>query len=357
MNQRNSFFRPELADLPAYVAGAGATEASVIKASSNEIPFPPLPGVQAAVMQQLGNITRYPDMAGTPLRAAIAAYHEVSMERVVVGNGSVALIEKFLTALAVPDAEVVLPWPSFEAYPIAAKAAGVQAVRTKLRADGAVDLVAVRKAITPRTRAVLLCTPNNPTSAALTHAELRAFLLELPSDIAVLLDEAYVDFVDMPDAVRGIELCEEFPNVISLRTFAKAYGLAGLRVGYAICQPEVAQTMLAVNTPFGVNQLAQSAAIAALQSRDEVDRRVQYIVAERNKLVAALQAQGWKGQNPQGNFVWFADVNTELLEMLCLAEGLVVRALPGGVRVTVTNPEGSLRLVRALSKYRSKQGN
>ncbi|MDO5025293.1 MAG: histidinol-phosphate transaminase [Trueperella sp.] len=355
MDQRNSFFRPELADLPAYVAGAVAPGDSVIKASSNEICFPPLPGVQAAIMHQLGNVTRYPDMAGAPLRAAIAAYHQVSVEQIVVGNGSVALIEKFLTALATPEAEVVLPWPSFEAYPIAAKVAGVHAVRTKLRADGAVDLLAVRQAVTARTRALLLCTPNNPTSAALTHTELRAFLLDLPSDVAVLLDEAYVDFVDMPDAVRGVELCAEFPNVISLRTFAKAYGLAGLRVGYAICDPAVAQTLLAMNTPFGVNQLAQAAAIAALQARGEVDRRVQHTVAERNKLVAALRAQGWTGPDPQGNFVWFPGADTELLEALCRAEGLIVRALADGVRVTVTDSEGSLRLVRALSNYRAEQ--
>lgn len=349
-----SFFRPEIDQLPAYVAGRNPAAPDVIKVASNEMPFPTLPGVAAALGLRLGDLGRYPDMGAAALKQAIAAFHEISLDNVAVGNGSVALIEKFLQAVCSPGAEVVLPWRSFEAYPIAIQAAGGTAVRVALR-GGAIDLPAMLDAITPRTRAIMVCTPNNPTSAALTHDQLHRFLRSVPADIPVLIDEAYVDFVEMDDPVRGVELAREFPNAVSLRTFSKAYGLAGLRVGYALGMADVVAGLDKVATPFGVNALAQAAAVAALQEHGEVVRRVGMIKAERAKLVAALRALDWDGAAPQGNFLWFdLGEDSERFAALCERAGIVVRAFPDdGVRVTVASPEASLRLVRAYRTFRA----
>ncbi|MFY9262720.1 MAG: histidinol-phosphate transaminase [Actinomycetaceae bacterium] len=353
----DSFFRPEIDTLPAYVPGKKATDPSVIKAASNEMPFPTLPGVQAALATQLAQINRYPDMSGADMIAQIAAYHEISVDEVAISNGSTDLVELFLSAVCTPDSEVVYPWRSFEAYPIAVQVAGARSVQVPLRADGNNDLRNMLKAITPATRAIMICTPNNPTGSALTHTELRAFLHEVPQRIPVLLDEAYVDFVDMDDAVDGIALAREFANVISLRTFSKAYGLAGIRAGYAVGNPTIIKGLRAIATPFGVNMLAQTAARSALQERPEVDRRVGIIKDERTKLTTALRALGWTGPDSQSNFIWVptGDVTNELAA-LCEAEGLTVRAFSGeGTRMTVAEPEANLRFVRAFGKFRTAQ--
>ncbi|WP_436800271.1 aminotransferase class I/II-fold pyridoxal phosphate-dependent enzyme [Trueperella pyogenes] len=244
------YFRPDIANLPAYVAGRNPEDPEVIKVASNEMPFPTLPGVTAALGLHLSELNRYPDMGAVALKEAIAAFHNTSVANVAVGNGSVALIEQFLQAVCVPGAEVVIPWRSFEAYPIAIQVAGGKAVKVGLRNNGKIDLPAMLDAITARTRAILICTPNNPTSCALTHEELRRFLRSVPSQIPVLVDEAYVDFVEMNDAVRGVELAAEFANVISLRTFSKAYALAGLRVGYALGMENLVEGLDKVATPF-----------------------------------------------------------------------------------------------------------
>ncbi|MGV4417284.1 histidinol-phosphate transaminase [Trueperella pyogenes] len=346
------YFRPDIASLPAYVAGRNPEDPEVIKVASNEMPFPTLPGVAAALGLHLSELNRYPDMGAVALKEAIAAFHNTSVANVAVGNGSVALIEQFLQAVCVPGAEVVIPWRSFEAYPIAIQVAGGKAVKVGLRNNGKIDLPAMLDAITARTRAILICTPNNPTSCALTHEELRRFLRSVPSQIPVLVDEAYVDFVEMNDAVRGVELAAEFANVISLRTFSKAYALAGLRVGYALGMENLVEGLDKVATPFGVNTLAQVAAVAALQERGEVERRVEAIKAERSKLVGALRVLGWEGC-PQGNFLWF-DLGAESARFahLCEREKLVVRTFAEGVRVSVA-PEASLRLVRSYRSFRS----
>ncbi|WP_124054551.1 histidinol-phosphate transaminase [Arcanobacterium ihumii] len=350
----HSFFRPEIDSLPAYVAGKKALDASVIKLASNESPFPTLPAVQAAIATQLGGISRYPDIGSQVLTSKIAQFHGVAESNVTVSNGSVALIEKILNAVCTVNSKVVLPWRSFEAYPIAIQLAGARAVKVPLRPDGNADLDSMLLAIDANTRAILVCTPNNPTSSALTHTEVRDFLMQVPPHIPVLLDEAYIDYVEMEDAVRGVELLKEFKNVISLRTFSKAYGLAALRCGYALASEEITRGLIASATPFGVNSLAQTAAIAALDSVGEVKRRVRVIKHEREKMVNALCALGWCGPIPQGNFVWF-NLGEESHRFATLSEdeGIIVRAFAGdGVRVTVAEPEGSLRLVRAYSAFR-----
>ena len=354
-----SYFRPEIASLPAYVPGKRSDDPTVIKVASNEMPFPPLPGVQSVIATHIAEISRYPDMAATQLLPQIAAYHKLAKENIALGNGSTDLVENFLAAVCTPGSEVIYPWRSFEAYPIAVQIAGATSVKVPLRADGNNDLDAMLRSITERTRAIIVCTPNNPTGSALTHTGLRDFLIQVPPTIPVLVDEAYVDFVRMDDAVRGVDLIAEFPNVLSLRTFSKAYGLAGLRIGYALGQPEMIVGLKAIATPFGVNVLAQAAAHSALLEREEVDRRVGIIVDEREKLLAALHAVGWKGPLTQANFVWFAtgDATADFVEF-CAAEGITVRGFAGeGTRVTIAEPEASLRLLRAVNKYRATLEN
>ncbi|MDD7465685.1 MAG: histidinol-phosphate transaminase [Actinomycetaceae bacterium] len=347
------FFHPYIMSLPAYVAGKASPNPDVIKVASNEIPFPTLPAVTQALEEHLRDLNRYPDMGNVDLTDAIAAYHGVSARQVCVGNGSVALIEKIIAGVAGEGADVVMPWRSFEAYPIAIQMSGARPVAVPLRADGNCDLDGMLAAVTDKTRAVMVCTPNNPSGSALTHRELRDFVAQVPSNILVIVDEAYVDFVRMDDPVRALELIDEYPNVISLRTFSKAYGLAGLRCGYAIAEPSVIAALTAANTPFGVNTLAQVAALAALRERSTVDERVRAVVDEREALQLALRELGWQGPASQANFIWFdLGKRSENFADMCLRHGLVVRAFAGdGVRVTVAEPHAQQRLIAAYEEW------
>ncbi|MFC2608375.1 MAG: histidinol-phosphate transaminase, partial [Peptidiphaga gingivicola] len=346
---KQQWFRPEILGLPAYVPGKKGANTDVVKLSSNENPFPALPAVQAAVSAAVGDLNRYPDMFATGLVHDISWFHKWVDDGVVVGNGSTSLIEKILQAVVTPGGEVVLPWRSFEAYPIAVQAAGGAAVKVPLNADGSHNLPGLLSAVTERTRALLLCSPNNPTGVALKHTDLAAFLAKVPERVPVLLDEAYIDFVDMDDAVRSDELLREHPNLIVLRTFSKAYGLAGIRVGYGLGHPEMIAGLRAIGTPFGVNALAQIAASAALHSQEEVRARCGVIVQERKNLVAALAAHDIAVPASQANFVWLAGFG-EALENACLDEGVTVRRFgQEGVRVSVGETEGSLRLLRAVA--------
>ena len=354
-----AMIRENIMQLPAYVAGKTSQDPAVIKVASNEMPFPTIPSVQQAISQHIAGLNRYPDAAMKDLTAQIAQELNVPEESICIGNGSVALIEKILADVAGPGSEVIIPWRSFEAYPIAVQMAGAEAVRVPLRADGNCDLCAALTAVTSRTRAIMVCTPNNPTSAALTHTELHDFIRRAPKNVPILLDEAYVDFVTMEDPVRGIELVREFPNVLSLRTFSKAYGLAGLRCGYVVAEPSIARALNASNTPFGVNTLAQVAAYAALLERPEVDRRVGTIQEERENVVTELRGLGWNGPEPQANFVWFElGANSQSFDELCAAHGIIVRTFKGeGTRVTIAEPEASKRLVAAYKEWADRSGD
>lgn len=341
-----SLFRNELATLPAYVPGGSSADIDVIKLSSNEIPFPALPAVTAAIAEGLGELNRYPDMTASALAEQIADVHGVSPSQVVVANGSVSLIEKILDAACTVGSTVVMPWRSFEAYPIAITVAGATPVRVPLTSAGELDLPAVLAAIDERTRAVLLCTPNNPTGTALSHSQVEGFMTQVPSDVLVLLDEAYVHFLTMSDPVRGIEMLERYPQLIVLRTFSKAYGLAGLRVGYALAREDHAKTLRSVMTPFGINNLAQRAAAAALAEQDEVMRRVAEVITERERVLEGLAATGWSVPDSQANFVWFETADTDAFVEAAARHKIRVRAFAGeGVRVTIGEPEGNDRLL------------
>ncbi len=356
-NAEQMWFRPEVVALPSYVPGKADPHA--IKLASNETPFPTLPQVQAVLQSISGSFNRYPDMFAGDLVADIAALHEWPDDGIVVGNGSTSLIEKILQAVVIPGGEVILPWRSFEAYPIAIQAAGGVPVTVALTRECAHDLRAMIKAMSPRTRAIMVCSPNNPTGVSLTHTELAAFLAEIPRSIPVVLDEAYVHFVGMEDPVDSRSLLLEHENLIVLRTFSKAYGMAGLRCGYALAHPAMASGLRAIATPFGVNAVAQAAARAALRSQSEVAAQVDVIKEERAKLLAALAAQGWWVPGSQSNFLWFEfGAQSTRFEEICLGNGITVRRFGDeGVRVSVAEPAGSLRLLRSLEQFRDEFAN
>jgi len=241
--------RDDLAALPAYVAGR--TVPGAVKLASNEMPLPPLPAVLDAIARAAEAGNRYPDIAVTTLTARLAEHHGIDPARIAVGCGSVALCGQLVQSVCAPGDEVVFAWRSFEAYPIVALTGHARAVRVPLTAGHVHDLDAMADAITDRTRLVFVCNPNNPTGTAVDEDALRAFLARVPSDVLVVLDEAYREFVGDARVPDGLALAEEFDNICVLRTFSKAHRLAGLRVGYAVAPPELAAALRGVSVPFG----------------------------------------------------------------------------------------------------------
>ncbi|PWN03179.1 histidinol-phosphate transaminase [Nocardioides silvaticus] len=346
---------PHVREIPPYVPGRppeARPGLTTYKLSSNENPYPPLPGVLGTATQAAEAMNRYPDMGCTALYDALSTKLDVSTDRLAAATGSVALIYHLLAAYCGPGDEVVHAWRSFEAYPIAITAAGATGVQVPVTADGRHDLAAMAAAVTERTRVVLLCTPNNPTGPALSHAETAGFVAGVRDDVLVVVDEAYLEFVRMADPVDGLALLRDHPNVVLLRTFSKAYGLAGLRVGYAVAAADVASALRAVALPFGVSSIAQAAAVASLAHEVELLARVDALVGERDRLVAGITAAGWTVPEPQGNFVWF-DLGDAAADFAARAAdaGLAVRPFAGeGVRVSVGEPEATDRLVEMLEK-------
>ena len=307
--------RPDVAALPAYVPGArpdAASPVEIAKLSSNELPFPPQESVVEAITRAVAGVNRYPEMTGETLTQALARRWGVEAEQVVVGNGSVALVQHLLDAVCRPGDEVVIPWRSFEAYPICIAVAGARAVRVPLTPDARHDVPAMLAAITPRTRVVMACTPNNPTGTILTARELADLVTGVPRDVVVLIDEAYLDFVTDPEAGS-------------------------------------------VSTPFGVNLPAQAAAAAALGEAElaRTAERSATVAAERNRVVDALRAQGWQVPDAQGNFFWLGvgDETAALAEHF-RAAGILVRPFVGeGVRVSIGTTSDNERVLAAAAAW------
>lgn len=343
--------RPVLDSLPAYVAGrrpaAAADGSRPYKLSSNENPFPPLPGVLDAVQAAAADLNRYPSPTAVRLEAALAERCGVAASRVVVGAGSVGLLQQLVAIAAGHGDEVVHAWRSFEAYPIVVAVGGGTGIAVPLAAGGRHDLDAMAAAVTPRTRLVLLCSPNNPTGPALRAAEVGRFLDALPTDVLVVLDEAYVEFVREPAAVRGLELLAAHPNVALLRTFSKAYGLAGMRVGYAVAAEAVASALRQVTVPFTVPAVSEAAALAALAAEPALHAQVDAIVAERERVLAALRSTGLQVPDADGNFVWLpTGARTGELTRACAALALSVRPFgEEGVRITIGEPAANDRVL------------
>ena len=353
--------RPDVAALPAYVPGARPDEdaaAQIAKLSSNELPYPPQDAVVEAITRAATGVNRYPEMTGETLMQALARRWGVEAEQVVVGNGSVALIQHLLDAVCRPGDEVVIPWRSFEAYPICVAVAGARAVRVPLTPDARHDVPAMLAAITPRTRVVMACTPNNPTGTIPTARELAELVAGVPRDVVVLIDEAYLDFVTDPQAGDALTLLAGAPNLVVSRTFSKAHALAGMRVGYLVCEPGLAAAIRSVSTPFGVNLPAQAAAAAALGEAElaRTAERSATVAAERDRVVDALRAQGWEVPDAQGNFFWLGvgDETAALAEHF-RAAGILVRPFAGeGVRVSVGTTSDNERVLAAAAAWRAE---
>ncbi|UYP19218.1 histidinol-phosphate transaminase [Rhodococcus sp. Z13] len=352
--------RPDLESVPAYVPGRSFPGA--VKLASNETTLGPLPSVREAIAEAAAGLNRYPDNGATELLAALSARLGVPTDRIAVGCGSVSLCQELVQVTCNAGDEVIFAWRSFEAYPIITAVAGATAVKVPNTPDHGHDLKAMLAAITDRTRLIFVCNPNNPTGSLLSRAELEEFLDAVPEHIVVALDEAYFEYVrpapgeDLPD---GLEIAEGRSNVVVLRTFSKAYGLAGIRVGYAVADPSLVTALSKVHTPFSVNSLAQTAAIASLAAAPELLARTDGIVAERERVHAALTAAGYEVPESNANFLWlplgersaaFADAAAEA--------GVVLRNFTGeGTRVTIGDPhENDLFLDFATKQGREVAG-
>lgn len=353
--------RADLRGIPTYKPGRRpAPGRRSFKLSSNESPYPPLPSVLDAITRAAPHIHRYPDLLSSDLVTALARRFDVPDDHVVVGCGSVALATQIVEAFAGPGDEVAYAWRSFEAYPIIVQVAGAIKVEVPLRPDAVHDLPRLAAAITPRTRVVFVCNPNNPTGTVVTAGPLNEFLDRVPSDCVVVLDEAYREYVTEPTVPDGVELYRQRRNVVVLRTFSKAYGLAGLRVGYAIAHPEVADAIRITNVPFSTNSLAQAAALASLEPQAEAELldRVRTTIGERERVTRALREVGWDIPESHGNFIWLpTGADTDAFAAACEAAGVVVRPFSGeGVRITIGEPEANDLVIEvARSARRSNE--
>lgn len=349
--------RNDLGTLPAYRAGKRPEprdDLVVYKVSSNENPYPPLPSVLEAIARAAADVHRYPDPFSQRLISALAKRFDVPEDHIALGTGSVAICGQIIAAATHPGDEVMYAWRSFESYPIWTQIGHATSVQVPLRVDESHDLDAMAEAITDRTRVIFVCSPNNPTGQVVRRDELTAFLDRVPNDVLVVLDEAYREFITDPDVPDGVEEYRQRPNVIVLRTFSKAYGLAALRVGFAIAHAPVAQALRQMALPFGVSTIAEEAAIASLAAEDELIARVQSLAAERERVWQVLVDQGWELSPTQANFIWLRlGSDSERFAEVCSEAGITVRAFPGeGVRVTIAEAEANQRFIQVAQSFR-----
>jgi histidinol-phosphate aminotransferase len=327
--------------------------------ASNESPWPPIPEVVEAAAAAAAGANRYPDPSNAGLRTALSERYGVPLERIAVGNGSVDVLMAAGEALLDPGAELVYAWPSFSVYPHLPASSGATAVTVALDDRHRHDLDAMAREITVATRLVIVCNPNNPTSTALPLGEIAAFVERVPPEVAVILDEAYCEFNLLDDPDASVELLERHPNLVLLRTFSKAYGMAAMRVGYALCGSEsFVRAVHQVRQPFVVNGVAQAAAIEALKHADAVTERVERTVAGRIELDVGLRALGIEPADSQANFCWFdlPEGSDEEAVVAGLRErGVLVRAgrslgREGALRVTYGTSGQNQRFLSALGE-------
>jgi len=354
VSDRSPRFRSVLDQFAPYKPGRRVANAQgqSFKLASNESPFGPLPSVAKAITAAAGEVNWYPDNRAEALTEAIARRHDVPPAHIALGCGSVGVVQQLLAAAAEPGTEVLYAWRSFEAYPILVPLTGATDVRVPLR-DEAHDLGAMADAITPRTRVIFVCNPNNPTGTVVRSGELAEFLGRVPPDCLVVLDEAYADYVRDPGVPNGIDLHRDHPNVAVLRTFSQAHGLAGLRVGFLIGQEPVAAAARTTMLPFTVNALAQTAAIASLAAEAELHERVDLAVKERARVRDELLAEGWTVPPTEANFVWLRlGDDTQDFAAACAADGISIRPFGDeGARISVGTPEANDAFLAVARAY------
>ncbi len=353
--------RPVFDTLPSYAAGkppAPVEGLTRYKLSSNENPLGPVPEV-ARVLAEFDAVHRYPDPLSTALRTALAGQLGVDAEDIVTGAGSLGALNQIIKTFAGVNAdgvqdEVIYAWRSFEAYPILIGIMGARSVQVPNLPNGAHDLDAMAAAVTDRTRLILVCTPNNPTGPAVTESQIRSFLAKVPATVPVVIDEAYFEFCaasSIPEGeeppLNGLDIYRDYPNVIILRTFSKAQGLAGLRVGYSISHPQITRHLRVAATPFAVSALAERAAVASIEHQEAVMARVSHIVAERERVTARLRELGYEFPGTYANFVWLplGERTGEFVDLMN-RNALSVRAFGSeGVRVSIGEIEANDRFL------------
>jgi histidinol-phosphate aminotransferase len=351
-------FRGRLTDVPSYpAADSYGSDAEVVKLASNETPWAPHPQVLESVEAALSSLNRYPDPDKSALRAAVADRCGVAPGQVTVGNGSCEILLAAADALLEPGAEIVYAWPSFSIYPHMPAMSGARGVTVPLDDHGRHDLDAMAREVNHATRIALVCNPNNPTATALPLEAIDEFVGSVPRHVAVILDEAYVEFNLLQDPDDSLPLLKKHPNLVILRTFSKVYGLCGLRAGYALGSEEFRLAVDRVRQPFSVNTLAQVAAAEALRHQDEVERRVERTIVERVHVESELVGRGLTTTESQGNFTWVSlgDRDEEDVVQGLLERGVVVRAGaalggPGNLRVTFGTRDENEKFLAALSE-------
>jgi len=342
--------RPELADLPAYTPGK--TVPGAIKIASNETVHGPLPSVRAAIERATDTINRYPDNGYVDLRERLAKHVGFSPEHISVGCGSVSLCQQLVQITSTVGDEVLFGWRSFEIYPLQVRTAGATPVQVPL-VNHTYDLDAMLAAVTDRTRLIFVCNPNNPTSTVVDPAALTRFVEAVPPHILIAIDEAYVEYIRdglLPDSFG---LVRSHPNVVVLRTFSKAYGLAGLRIGYAVGAPDVITALGKVYVPFTATSVSQAAAIACLDAADELLARTDAVVAERVRVTAALREAGYSVPPSQANFVWLPlPGRAQEFAQAAADDRIIVRPYgDDGVRVTVAAPHENDAFLAFAAKW------
>jgi histidinol-phosphate aminotransferase len=351
-------FSERVRRIPVYPAASGyALPEDVALLASNESPDPPIAPVVEAIARTLTSLNRYPDPTSAALRAALSDRYGVPAERIAIGNGSCDILLAAGEALLEPGAELVHAWPSFSIYPHLTAASGATAIRVPVDAEHRHDLDAMAAEITVATRLVIVCNPNNPTSTVVGLDAITAFLERVPRHVAVILDEAYCEFNLRDDPDSSLDLLPRFPNLVLLRTFSKVYGLAGMRVGFALCgSTDFKQAVDQVRQPFFANAAAQAGALEALRHQDEVTERVERAVVGRLELAGGLRELGIEAADSHANFVWFdlpdAEREGEIVRGLA-DRGVLVRAgaalgRAGALRVTCGTPEQNARFLDGL---------
>ncbi|HEX5983328.1 MAG TPA: histidinol-phosphate transaminase [Solirubrobacterales bacterium] len=357
-------FAEKLARMPGYQAGVPTGQApeaiasgNIAQLASNESPFPPHPKVVEAIANAAGAMHRYPDPDATLLRRRLAERYETEPGRIAVGNGSCEILLAAAEALCEPGAEIVYAWPSFSMYPYLPALTGAREVRVPLAEGDVHDLDAMATEVTAATQLLIVCNPNNPTATHIPAAEIAAFCQRIPPHVTVILDEAYVEFQTHDDPDATLDLLKDFPNLVVLRTFSKCYGLAGLRVGYAIGSAGFRAAVDAVRQPFSVNALAQAAGAEAVLHQDDVLRRVESTIAARLTVEEGLRGLGLRTSESQANFSWVHLGEADEAEILAgLAEREIAvrpgKALggPGHLRISYGTPAENERLLRGLSE-------
>ncbi|MBJ7355265.1 MAG: histidinol-phosphate transaminase [Thermoleophilaceae bacterium] len=330
----------------------------LVKMSSNESPHAPHPAVAEAITAAGRNVNRYPDPSGSAFRAKLAETYDMAVEQIVLGNGSCEILLAGAQVLLEPGAELVYAWPSFSMYPHLAAMTGATAVEVPLTSDHRHDLDAMLAAITPKTKMVLVCNPNNPTGTFVDFDAINAFVGEVPSDVCIVIDEAYIEFVEGVDRDGLLPLVIEHDNVVITRTFAKIYGLAGLRVGYGFAPLAFKQAIDLVRQPFSVNLVAQAAATEALNHPDDVTERVMTTLAERQWVETELREAGFATAETQTNFSWIdlGELDEDAVVDGLAREGIIVRAgkalgAPGFIRASYCERAEHDRFIAAMRSF------